>query len=433
MEVGKNLDMSAVWRHGLWVETKDKAFKIHPGGRVQYDVLWMHADDDVQFAPGGVGNVHDATNFRRARLAIEGSFYEVCDFNAEFDFINTFDFEPTNPPVQGDVANTPVPTDLWVQLTQLPVIGTFRAGNMKPPISFEHLTSSRFLHFLERSYAFDAFIGGLDNGFRPGFLIFNATEDQRVTWALGAFKNNTTVFGWNTGDGEWDVTGRLTCLPYYADGGRHMVHLGLGASHRDLDEGRARFRARTLLRNGPAPLHTPLLNVLLAGDDQTIVVPEFAMNWGPWTVQSEYFAVWVNDTVFPAAGGVNQGTTYYESAYVEVLYFLTGEHRPYSKAGGSGAAFTRVVPNSYFFWVRDEHGHPCMSPGAWQVGVRYSWIDLNDKSIRGGVAEDVTFGVNWYLNPNLKFQWNYTVADRNLNGPSDGLVHGFGMRTAFDF
>jgi phosphate-selective porin OprO/OprP len=433
MEVGKNLDMTAVWRYGLWLESKDKAFRIHPGGRVQFDTVWMGADDDVQFAPGGLGELRDGVNFRRGRLSLEGTFYENCDFIAEWDFINTFDFEPTNPAVQADVANTPVPTDLWVQITQLPAIGTFRAGNMKPPISLEHLTSSRFLPFMERSLAFDAFVGGLDNGFKPGYMIFNASEDDSLTWAVGVFKNNTHTFGWNTGDGEWDVTGRVTYLPYYEDNGRHMVHLGLGATHCDLDEGRVRLRSRTSLRNGPSALHTPLLNVLLAGDDQTMIVPEFAMNWGPWTVQSEYFAVWVHDAVFPAVGGVGQGTPFFQSAYVQVLYFLTGEHTPYSKKGGSGAAFTRVIPHSNFFWVRDDCGGTCFSRGAWQVGARYSWIDLNDRGVNGGVVHDLTLGLNWYINPNLKFQWNYFIADRDVNGASDGVVHGFGMRTASDF
>ena len=39
----------------------------------------------------------------------------------------------------------------------MPWIGNLRIGNQKPPISFEHMTSSRFLNFLERSYGFDAF------------------------------------------------------------------------------------------------------------------------------------------------------------------------------------------------------------------------------------------------------------------------------------
>ena len=43
--------------------------------------------------------------------------------------------------------------------------------------------------------------------------------------------------------------------------------------------------------------------------------------------------------------------------YVEALYFLTGEHRPYSKHGGSGAAFTRVVPNSNYFFVGGDGGN----------------------------------------------------------------------------
>jgi phosphate-selective porin OprO/OprP len=435
MEVGKNLDMTAVWRHGLWLESKDKAFRFHPGGRVQTDFVWLDADDEVVTGPGGVGNVRDGVNFRRARFAMEGTFWEVIDFNTEWDFINTADVDPTNPAVQGDVINTPAPTDLWIQLTQIPRIGTARVGNVKPPISFEHLTSSRYLHFLERSLAFDAFIGGLDNGFRPGVMMFNHTEDENVTWQLGVFKNNTTVFGWNQGDGEYDITGRLTWTPYYEDNGRHMVHLGLGASHRDLDEDRLRLRARTLLRNGPGPLHTPLLNILLSGDDQSIVVPEFAMNWGPWTVQAEYYAVWVTDATFPATGAAatNFGTAYFQSAYCEVLYFLTGEHRPYNRHGGSGACFTRVIPHSNWFCVRDALGGICHSSGAWQVGVRYSWLDLNDKGINGGIAHDWTIGLNWYLNPNFKVQWNYSIAERDLNGPSDGVVHGFGMRTAFDF
>jgi hypothetical protein len=167
-EVGKNLDMTAVWRYGLWVESKDKAFRIHPGGRLQTDFVWLDAEDNVQTAAGGTGNIRDGVNFRRGRLALEGTFYEVVDFNTEWDFINTVDVDPTNPASQGDVANTPVPTDCWVQLTQIPFVGTARVGNMKTPISFEHLTSSRFLPFMERSLGFDASLAALTTASIPG-------------------------------------------------------------------------------------------------------------------------------------------------------------------------------------------------------------------------------------------------------------------------
>jgi phosphate-selective porin OprO/OprP len=100
---------------------------------------------------------------------------------------------------------------LWATLTHFPVFGNFHVGNMKPPISLEHLTSSRWLDFMERSFAFGTYIGGTNNGFVPGMMLFNWSADERFTWAVGIFKNNQTVLGWNVGGGEWDATGRLGC------------------------------------------------------------------------------------------------------------------------------------------------------------------------------------------------------------------------------
>lgn len=159
------------------------------------------------------------------------------------------------------------------------------------------------------------------------------------------------------------------------------------------------------------------------------------MNCGPWTVQSEYYAVWATDATLPAFGGpaANNGDSYFQSAYVQLLCFLTGEHQPYNRKGGSGAAFGRVIPNSNWTMAAGEDGTRCHGTGAWQVGVRYSWIDLNDQAIAGGTVNDCTVGLSWFLNPNFKVQWNYSVADRSVNGPSDGIVHGGGVRTAFDW
>src|SRR5262245_23686623 len=69
-EVGHDLKMSAKWDHGLWLETADKAFKVHVGGRTQYDTIFYQAGDAVMFGNNGVGRVDDASAFRRARLAV---------------------------------------------------------------------------------------------------------------------------------------------------------------------------------------------------------------------------------------------------------------------------------------------------------------------------------------------------------------------------
>jgi phosphate-selective porin OprO and OprP len=428
-EVGKDLDFKVRWAHGLTAQTADGAFRIHVGGRTHMDTVWMTAGERVRFGPGGTGDIRDGVNFRRARLTVEGTIYEQIDFWMEYDFLNTFNAERTGDPL---VTNVPVPTDVFVTFTKIPIVGNIKVGNHKPPLCFERLTSSRFLNFMERSLTCDAFINGLDNGFRPGIQVYHWAFDERMTWAIGVFKNNTSVFGWNVADGEYDVTGRVTCLPWYEHEGRCLLHLGVGASHRDADEDTLRYRARTLLRNGPGALHTTLADARMLASGETLLVPELVLVLGPFTLQTEYFATWAHDTTFPitpVTARVNRGTAFFQGYYVEALYFLTGEHRVYDRRY---PRFDRVVPHENAFFVDGCDGLLCGS-GAWQVGARYSWIDLSDSGINGGEVHDLTLGLNWFLNPNMKVQWNYSIARRNLGLGSDGTVQGFGMRLAMDF
>ncbi|MFO7931710.1 MAG: porin, partial [Desulfosalsimonas sp.] len=46
-----------------------------------------------------------------------------------------------------------------------------------------------------------------------------------------------------------------------------------------------------------------------------------------------------------------------------------------------------------------------------ELGVRYSSLDLNDEAIEGGELNDLTLGVNWHLNPNVRTMINYVYAD----------------------
>jgi phosphate-selective porin OprO/OprP len=112
------------------------------------------------------------------------------------------------------------------------------------------------------------------------------------------------------------------------------------------------------------------------------------------------------------------------------LYFLTGEHDHYSKKNGF---FERVTPTSNAFWVRDTC---CSGPGAWQVGARYDYLDLNDNGLNGGILHNITGGLNWFLNPNMKMQFNYVATHRDAplaGNAGDGWIHGWGMRVAHDF
>jgi phosphate-selective porin OprO/OprP len=136
-----------------------------------------------------------------------------------------------------------------------------------------------------------------------------------------------------------------------------------------------------------------------------------------------------------------------QGGYVQALYFLTGESRVYNRQSG---AFVRTIPLQNAFWTR---GSGCHGWGAWQVGLRYDWLDLNSQggpaNLNGGNEQDVTLGLNWFLNPNARFTINGVGSILNnaaaatapgtlgaLNGTrftGDGTVVSFGTRMDFTF
>lgn len=426
--VGSNLSMHASWHNGLEVATQNKDFRVHVGGRTQFDSSWFHADSDVQSDPTLVNPIRDGVDFRRARIRIDGVMYDRIEWIVEYDFVNSVLALPS---AAGSPAATgvPAPTDLFWTFTHLPCVGNFRIGNQKEPIGFEHLVSSRFLPFMERSFNQDAFYGAFNNGFTPGISLFNSACDDHVTWAIGGFKPTTNIFAFNTGGGEYAVTGRLTVLPWYVEEGRGLLHLGVSARQAGMDNGLARFRTRGPERAGIGsvwPLYAD--SGQINGNGQQMINFEAVTNLGSLTIQAEYLLNYVQSAF--RTGGPEVGTVFYHGGYVEALYFLTGEHRAYNRRT---AHFDRVVPVENAFQM-SRGSCDIFGCGAWQVGARYNYLDLNDQGINGGRLNDVTFGLNWFLNPNMKLQWNYSLTERDSSVPQhDGLIQGFGMRLAHDF
>lgn len=462
--IGTRLGLKGIWTTGPgatgyqpWFETEDKAYRFHVGARIQPDYIFgAGASKAVEQGKGGTGPFNEGANFRRARLEVDGWLHENIDYFVEYEFANgpfntgvrpgnlTPAGTPTNTQPFTNIVNAPVPTDVWVSINNLPVIGTARVGNLKPAIGLDHLTSSRFLDFLERSSGFDTYYNR-NNGWESGFEITNWTENKRATYQVTVTRTANTTAGFTQGGDGWDYTGRLTWLPYYEENGRYMVHLGLGAKYQGLDNstgtGVANLNTRWLLRNSQAGLQDVVALAVLTGNDQEIINPELFINIGSLSIQSEFIASQVNGVtsyatqLTPTAIKVAPRTFSSRSAYIQAMYFLTGEYRPFVQTAlhGPGAAPTRVVPFRNFFWNSGEHCN-IFSMGAWQVGTRYSYTDLDDRGINGGIVNEVTFGLNWFLNPNMKFQWNYDLGHRELaGGTSDGNYYGFGMRMAFDF
>ncbi len=175
------------------------------------------------------------------------------------------------------------------------------------------------------------------------------------------------------------------------------------------------MRDRAVLRNGPGYALPVLVDTdEIPGSRQVILGPEFAAVCGSWTLQSEWAGQFITDTT--------DGTVFFHGGYLELLYFLTGEHSEYDKKDG---AFGRVLPN------RSVNDGGC---GTWQVGLRFSYLDATANTIDGGRIFNWTLGLNWYLNPNMKLQINGIVEYREAQqGDGNGWFTGAGIRAAVDF
>ena len=405
-----------------------KNISVFLGGRAHLDAVDYITTSTMRGAVPGTNPLNPGVSFRRLRLDASGSIYSHIDYLFQIDFVNAVGYAnaPGNP-ISTDVA---VPTDAWVQFKELPIVGNLKVGNHKPYYSFEHLTSSRYLNFMERSLGFDAFAEGFNNGFEPGISVYDTYLDKRGTWAVGVFKNTRNAFAFNVGRNETDVNGRVTFLPIYEEEGKYLLHVGVGASQRDPDNGQVRFRSRFDMRNAPSGIAALMADTgNFNASQQYLLVPELVGVCGPLSFQSEYYGSWVNGAETIAANGtvLPQGNVFLHSWYAEAHLFLTGEHRAYSRNSG---VFTAVKPLRPVEWSKDGFS----GWGAWQITARYSYLDLNNKQVIGGRVNDMTLGVNWFLNQWMKVQGNFFVADRDVANPAGtGGVYGFGTRLALDW
>ncbi len=213
-----------------------------------------------------------------------------------------------------------------------------------------------------------------------------------------------------------NISARVAGTPWYQDK-NHLFHLGLGYSHkfRDKDQqcARLRFRARP---------EAHITDVRLANTDRffadgaDLLNPEAALVYGPFSVQGEYFSL---KTDAPA-----ENDPKFEGWYAYASWFITGESRKYDQKGGT---FGRVKPKNNF-----HIGQPGW--GAFEVALRYSELDLTDKLIEGGEEQDITVGLNWYINPSIRFMLNYIKADleNRATVPNDD-INIFQARFQVDF
>ena len=464
--IGSDLSMSAKWNvngpSGVSFQTADGAFKSHIGFYMQEDFNWFHPQAGVKRA-NQLGNYSDGTFFRRIRPFWEGTAYDTFEWN----------IMPALEQIQNNLINL---DEVFVGVYGIPLIGRVRVGHMKVPQGLEgnQFSSSRTQTFQENAAYTDAFY----NIFGTGICFCNSYLDDRVTSQAMMYRNDTSYTRSNNtavdfGDGAYAATGRLTALLLDEAEDRHLLHVGVSGTYRKAENAdstlgltgpsQVRFQARPELRDaqgnfptaGALPGNSSRLvdTGILNGTGSTVIGTELMYILGPFSAQGEWAVNYANDltTGLPAAGArrssLNTQTRSFNGGYVQLSYFLTGETRQYDKAFGRiGSNYIANRPFSNFWLKRDENGGLTWGSGAWEVAARYSYLNLNDGPIQGGVEGSTSLGLNWYLCNNVKVQFEYVNSQRwdkatsvagaltaSGNGTQSGYVEGFGTRIQFQY
>ena len=373
-------DFRVYWKEGLNLATLDGDFKLKIGGKLMAD--WLFSSEDKRIKQD-IGEQEDGVEIRRARLYFSGLIYENIEYKIQFDFAG------------GDADLK----DAYLGLTDFP-LGKLLMGHFKEPFSLEELTSSKYITFLERALP-NIFALGRN----AGFMLHNTCSDERMTTAIGVFRS-TDDYGENVDNGGYNITGRVTILPIYENKGANLLHLGSAYSYRNPDD------SIQYQQSPEAHLTDSFVDTgSFAGDQVDLVGLEAAWVNGPLSLQGEYMIA--DADRFGGGSDVE-----FDGYYVQASYFLTGEHRKYKTTEG---AFSRTKPK--------ENYSAAGGSGAWEVKARYSGLDLSDRDITGGELDNITVGVNWYLNPNTRIMWDYVHADKDDVGQTDMLM----MRLQFDF
>lgn len=343
-------------------------------------------------------DLNSGTNFRRARIGIDGKLF------GDFGYNLLFDFGGAGAEDAGRVH------ELWVQYTGFQALHSAR-GRLPAVVRVGGRQLDQRHALPERPAVTDVARGLAAGDFRTGVQLSAASErwfaSGAVTGQLVSTLNSTGSATAQAYDEQKALVGRVAGTPLRGED--WLVHVGAHAAYvlrpadaagPDVASGRypVQFRERPELRvDGTRLVDTGGIDA----EHASTLGLEFAAQKKNVYLQAEYERLGVQ-----RRGALSDPD--FSGYYVEGSWVLTGEARKYNIASAAFDAPTIAHP-----FDRKNGGW-----GAVELALRYSVLDLNfdegaagtapaADAVRGGEQSIVAAGLNWYLNPAIRFMLDY--------------------------
>jgi len=372
---------------GFFVHSQDESYSLRIGGWLQSDGRFYTTDTK----PTGSEFL-----IRRLRPYLDGTVAKYYDFRFLLDF------------AQGTTTLQDAFTDLhyWPGLR-------LRAGKFKELVGLERIQDDRYVKFVERA---------LPSQLVPdrdiGFALHGVLLDQRMEYSVGLFNgtfDNTATVAADHNDAK-DIAGRVYFHPFAGSDPRYAAKLGLGLAATYGDERGATLD--TYRSAGQTVFFTYAKGVSASGPRYRIA-PQFDYYRGPFGLLGEYVdntqrmrLTGFTGTTRPRPYGNLPRKAVSDQAWqLTAAWLLTGEDN----------SFDAIVPRRDF----NPFGGGL---GAWELVGRAGQLLIDRSAFTNGFASSTTstreaiewaLGVNWYLNPNVKAQLDYSRTAFTA-GASDG-------------
>lgn len=363
---------------GFLLTSPDGNFVFRVRGYLQTDGRFFFDQSSPAF---------DTFVLRRVRPIFEGTVYKYFDFRIMPDF----------------GGGTTVLQEAYLDAKFHPKF-KIRFGKAKTPFGLERLQSGTDIIFIERSQATNL-VPNRD----LGIYAFGDLGGDRVSYAAGIF-NGVLDLGSgdiDSGGDSKDFAGRIFVRP--------VASLGVGIA--------------TTIGNQDGTLTSPGLpsyrtqgqltwfryGVGLTSDVTTLAAgrrfrlsPQATYYKGPFGLLAEYVT-----SSQEVINGVHSADIRNEAWNLTAHYVLTGEP----------AGYRGVAPENSFDPTAGKLG-------AWEIAFRYSQLDIDkdafpffaDPATSASQAKNFGGGLNWYLNKNAKFMFNYEHTKfKDANIPTEKL------------
>jgi phosphate-selective porin OprO/OprP len=377
----------AGWQDGFYLQSANGDYRLQVSVLLQADGRFKI--DDPQ------DHVISTFTFRRIRPILQGRIASFFDFYF-------------NPDFAGAIVNI---RDAYVDTRFSPAF-RIRVGKGKAPFGLERLHSASYLTFVERS---------LPTAVAPdrdvGVQVLGDLAGNVVSYVAGVF--NGVADGQSaevdTNDSK-DVVGRVIVRPFVKDMTRPLAGLGLALAG---SSGTQPVALPSFQSSGRQTFFSYDPAAVGEGVRNRISPQGFYAYKSVWT-----FGEYIRSVGTVKKNGVGADIAH-ESWVLAASVVLTGE-----AAGDHGVRLRNVFDPGKHTW------------GALQLTGRYHVLAVDRKAVTLGLAsrgasreaKALTIGANWYLNPYVKWAFNFerTVFDGDPNGARH-VENAILLRNQFNF